>query len=159
DQAGLAGVAAVGPGDRVQAGRQVLVSLVPGDAHEGVVAAVVEPVLLAQLGVVGQRRELGVGPLFPALAQHRPLEAVRAVDAGLHGVALGTAARVPGLGRLVAVEVAAAVVVVVLLAAEDDAVAHERPQPAHVRVVGGAHPGKAAVVAVLVVVDLLPAAR
>src|SRR5262249_32002567 len=75
-----------------------------------------------------------------------------------HRVALGTAARVPRLRRVIAVEVATAVVVVVLFAAEDDAVADEGSQPAHVGVVGGADPGKGGVVAILVAVDLLPAA-
>ena len=52
------------------AGGDVLKRFVPGDAHEGVVAAIVEFVLGAQLGFVGKRGEAIVGPLLPARPQH-----------------------------------------------------------------------------------------
>ena len=130
-------VAAVGPGDRLQPVGEVLDTPRPSETRTNVSLPRSSNLYLRpQLRLVGERREAGVGPLLPALAQHRALEAVGAVDAPLHGEALGAAARVPGLGGVVAVQVAAAVVVVVLLAAEHHAVAHEGAQPAHVRVVG-----------------------
>ena len=48
--------------------------------------------------------------------------------------------------------------VVVLFAADHHAIADERPQPAHVRVVRSADPRERAVVAVLIEVDLFPPA-
>src|SRR5262249_30648136 len=147
--------AAVGLGDGHDRPGVVAVHLLPADLLEGVGAAGVELVLVAQRGLVGERRKAVVGPLLPARADHRLAKAVGAVDAALLALALGAAARVPVGGVAVAVQVFDPAALVVRLGAEYDAVAGVRLQEAVVGVVGGADPGEGAVYAVLVAVDLL----
>ncbi len=158
EQALLAFLAAVGLRDGHEAARDVVVGLLPGDPDELVVTPGVEAVLRTQIRVVGQGREAVVGPFLPSLAQHRVLRPVRAVDPTVQRVALGAAPWVPGHRGAVALRVAVVPAVVVLLDPGDHAVATERPQPAHVGVVGCADEREGIVVGVQVPVHLLPVA-
>ena len=151
-------VAAVRSGNCLDSGRGVAKDFAPRQADKRVISAIVKFVFRSQLGIVRQRREAGVGPLFPAPADDRPSETVGAVNPPLHRVSLGTAARIPGLRRPVSVEIAITVVVVILLAADHDAVAEEGSHAAHVGVVGCADPCKRSVVAILIEKDLFPIA-
>ncbi len=108
--------------------------------------------------MVGEGGEASVRPLLPALANHRALQPVGAVDAAMEGIAFQAPPRVPAEGSPIAVEIRVVGVVVVLLAADDHAVADERAQATHVRIVGSADPGEGAVEAILVAVNLLPTA-
>src|SRR3989304_4353573 len=89
----------------------------------------------------------------------RRLDAIGAIEPTTERVALRAAARIPGGGRRVAVQVSVVLDIVALLESDDDPVAHERAQPAVVRVVRRADKRERGVVAVLVPVDLLPVAR
>ena len=138
--------------------RGVIKSFLPAHLDEAVRAPIVELVFAAQFGTVGERGKTGVGPVFPAFSDDRTLQAVGAVNPPLKGEAFRAAARVPGRRRFVAVKIRVALVIVVLLAAHDHAVADEGAQTAHVGVVRSANPGEAAVITVLVTIELLPIA-
>ena len=151
-------VAAVAFGDRNVRFGDVLVSIIPRDAKMNVGSAAVELVLGA-IAVDVQVRVAGIGPLLPALADDRMLQAVRPVDQPMERVPFGALPRVPVGRSLVSVQVGVGLVIVLRSHAHDDAVARVRQNAAGVRVVGRADPAKRTVVAILVAVDLLPVAR
>jgi len=71
-------------------------------------------------------------------------------------VTLGAMAVAPVRGRVVAVEVGVAVAVILFAEPDDHPVADLGGDPAVMRVVGSANPGKLPVVSVLVAIQLLP---
>ncbi|MBV6491556.1 MAG: hypothetical protein CNCCGFBP_02177 [Fimbriimonadaceae bacterium] len=152
----VADVAAVGFRDGDHAARGVIKCLVPTQPDEGVEPASGEVVLLAKL--LGQVGEPVVGPPLPALAHHRVLEPIRAIDSAMQREPLGTASWMPVGGGRVPLQVGVAIDVVVLLGPDDDSVPGERPHPAGVGVVGRAHVGERIVVRVLIAINVLPAA-
>ncbi len=81
---------------------------------------------------------------------------VGAIQTAVQGVALQAAAGIPMGGGAVALRVGIVAAIVILLESHDHAVAGERPQTAHVGVVGCAHHGEVAVVGILIPIDPLP---
>ncbi len=108
-------ITAVSASDGHEATCRVLVGLIPGKADKLVVAAVIELVAHAPLGVVGERWESVVGPFLPAAPHDGVAEAIRPVDPAMEGVSFQATPGIPGPCRLVPVQVRVSLVVVVLL--------------------------------------------
>ena len=129
---------------------------VPGHAQHVVLAAAAE--LVPGLHFRRQLRAAVIHPLLPPLAQHRALQAIRAVHAAMEGVALQAHARVPRKRAAVPVQVLVGLVIVVLLDPHHHAVAHKRAHPTGMRVVRRADVRERRIIPVLIVIDPLPGA-
>ena len=86
-------------------------------------------------------------------------ETVRTVDDPMEGIAFGALPRIPVDSGFVAVEIGVVLIIVRGAGSNDDVVSHIGSDPTGVGIIRRTDPIERAIVAVLIVVDLLPIPR